>query len=446
MDEHRYNQGYVMNDTVDEEQLVELAHRKEIERLFGDFDLAVEPRSIFTFQAQLAQSISAAEPVAFRDKDSRQRDHLRRLRQLGDGLAWRLLHPYVIRQLAKNQGGAQAISTQAGFAATLRLAEEHANKGRPVLVCDLTNCLRVGDVVVCTDPEQPTILESGGHPGFKHKGRKGRQHRRREAITELLQSGSAQLLDDAVTTETIELAFSPEHSWPVVERVVSQALRDGEAWAECGPGDVVYATRADAEEFDLPRRLKHVTDDFAQAVVAFVTILQKPNLRVPPVAAWPVSPETRLGLLQSDVFLLHVVDLEAFPGTAHGGELAKVNIKGRAVTGFEVRTAGVTHHLAPHFLNDVLLGFETIESARAQMVGLGMSALASGPEGRLDETELASVESLDAARALLHDNDRLRATRYVSMPLELLAEIAALAREADGSGEPHARTAADDDA
>jgi hypothetical protein len=40
-------------------------------------------------------------------------------------------------------------------------------------------------------------------------------------------------------------------------------------------------------------------------MVGFVTMLQKPNLRVPPVTAWPISAAARLGLLQSDVFLLH---------------------------------------------------------------------------------------------------------------------------------------------
>ena len=139
---------------------------------------------MFDFQLRLAQAIRSAEPVAFRDRASRERDHLRRLRLLGDGLAWRLLHPYTIRRLTKNQGGAQAVSTQAGFDATLQLAEQEAAKGRPVLVCDLTNCLRVGDVLLCSDPEQPVILESGGHSRFKNKGRKGRQARRAGAITE----------------------------------------------------------------------------------------------------------------------------------------------------------------------------------------------------------------------------------------------------------------------
>jgi hypothetical protein len=435
-----------MNNIPEDEQAVELTQRQEIERLFAEFELAVEPRTIFDLQSHLAHAISAAEPVAFRDKGSPQRDHLRRLRLLGDGLAWRLLHPYTIRQLAKNQGGAQAVSTQAGFAATLRLAEQEAAQGHPVLVCDLTNCLRVGDVVVCSDPERPRILESGGHPRFKHKGRKGRQHRRAQAITELLQSGGALLHGDAVPTETIEIAQSPVYSWPTVERVVLEALREGEAWAQHGPGDTICATRAESEDFRLPQGLKDAIDAFEQAMVGFVTMLQKPNLRVPPATAWPISAAARLGLLQSDVFLVHAVDLGAFRGEAPGGEFVTVNTKGQAVTGFEVRAAGVIHHMAPHFLDDVVLGFQTIESTRVVMVALGMAAVASSPDGPVSQSDLASVESPEEAQALLRDPERLRATGYVSMPFELFEEISALAGEESEARDVQARSAPADDA
>jgi hypothetical protein len=80
------------------------------------------------------------------------------------------------------------------------------------------------------------------------------------------------------------------------------------------------------------------------------------------------------------------------------------------------------------------------------MVALGMAVPASGPDGPIGESDLVSVEPLEEGRALLRDPERLRATGYVSMPLGLIDEISALAREADEAREVDARPAPDDDA
>lgn len=417
-----YNPEVVSNEPR-ETQTPDLVHRQEIARLFAEFESAVEADAIYEFQLHLANAIRAVEPVAFRDKSSPQRDHLRRLRLLGDALAWRLLHPYAIRQLAKNQGGAQALSTQSGFASTLRMAEREAEHGHPVLVCDLTNCLRVGDVLVCSDPEHPVILESGGHPRFKHKGRKRRQAERARAITELLTTGAAQLHGEAATTETVEIAITPDHCWHTVDRVVSEALKAGEAWVMDAPGDVIHATRGAGDDFQMPHGLEDVLNEFGQPVFTLVTMLEKPNLRAPPAPVWPIAAEARLALMRSDVFLLHWVDLDAFPGPAPGGELVAVDTKGQDVTGFRVRAAGVIQHLAPHFLDDVLLGFQTIASTRAEMVAAGLAALPADLEGSPRGPERVNVDSLEDARALLRDPERLRGIEYVSMPVSLWGEV-----------------------
>ena len=95
--------------------------------------------------------------------------------------------------------------------------------------------------------------------------------------------------------------MSPEHSWLTLERVVLEALHEGEAWGLDGPGDAVLATRAETDDFDLPGGLKDVVDEFEQTVAALITMLQKPNPTVLPVTAWPISAEARLGLLVSGV-------------------------------------------------------------------------------------------------------------------------------------------------
>src|SRR6185312_15874807 len=86
--------------------------------------------------------------------------HIHLLRCCGDSLVWRLLHPHAIRQLSKNQPRRPTLANQGtAFDWTLAKAREVAEAGRPVLVADLTHCIRIGDLVVATDPERPELVE-----------------------------------------------------------------------------------------------------------------------------------------------------------------------------------------------------------------------------------------------------------------------------------------------
>jgi len=222
-------------------------HREELLDLLDGID-GID--ALWAFQRRLVDEIIAAEPIAHADRKSPERQHLKLLRLFGDALAWLLLHPYAIRQLAKNAGPPPALYNQTGFGATRSIAEQICAGGEPALVADITNCVRISDVIACGDRERPRLIESGGHPRFADRGRKGRQKRRAKAIEDLLNDGEAVLLGDPCETVTVEVAAErhrPATSHAAVCTAIDAALDHGQGAAAAGPGDVVIAIRSDQD-------------------------------------------------------------------------------------------------------------------------------------------------------------------------------------------------------
>src|ERR1700694_504896 len=85
----------------------------EATELRGELLLKLEAASSIPefadFQACLEDEIVSTEERQKRRQSVDINEHLRRLRLLGDSLAWTLLHPHAIRNLAKNDGRPPAL-------------------------------------------------------------------------------------------------------------------------------------------------------------------------------------------------------------------------------------------------------------------------------------------------------------------------------------------------
>jgi hypothetical protein len=356
---------------VDAEDQYQRELRAERDRLLTAF-AAIDGRApLFDFQLRLAAAIVRHEPAAFEARNPDAKEHLRLLRLLGDALAWQLLHPYAIRQLAKNPAPPPALGSQGdGFARTLREAQEHAAAGHLVLVSDLNHCVTIGDVIICDDREHPVIVECGGHERFLHKGRKARQLQRARAVTELLDHGTAVFPGDDRVTQTLPLRTRSADTFAVVDRVVQAAAREGAAVEAFAANDVVFAVRTDMEWTPDDASFRELTGGMTEPIVATYTrLLDRPDPRVPPCPAWDVSLPTKRLVYQGDVFVGHVVDVASFIGRRSGAAgIVKVLRSGTAITGFGVVVGEEPLAASHEFLTDVLLGFATIESAVEAML------------------------------------------------------------------------------
>jgi len=349
---------------VDADNAYELELRAERDELLAAYAAVDSRAALLEFQLQLATAIKSREPAAFRSRTGEAKEHLRLLRLLGDGLAWQLLHPHAIRQLAKNPAPPPALGNQGdGFRQTLTAARELTTDGHFVLISDLTHCLTTGDLVVCDDPERPSIVECGGHEKFLHKGRKARQLRRAQAVIDQLRHGRAVFPGHDRPTQTLELTTRPREMWAVVDRVVLAASRTGSAAELSADDNLVFAIRADGESEALGA-MRELTSHMTDPTLGIYTrLLERPHPRVPPCVAWGISLEAKRLLYQGEVFIGHVVDVAAFIGHCRGdAEIVKVLREGEAITGFGVLVGDESLTFSHEFLTDVLLGFQTIES------------------------------------------------------------------------------------
>ena len=392
--------------------------------------------ALFDFQERLAGEIIAAEPAAFRDKASPERRHIRLLRLLGDGLAWRFLHSYAIRQLGKLETPPPALSHQgAGFTSTVEIAREHASGGLPVLIADLTNCICVSDVVVCADPERPLLIESGGN-ARSLGGRKGRQLQRGLAVAQLLSRGHGKLLGDEHTTVTLPIDVEATYSWSEVAAATQAAMANGTGTAIASANDVIWAQVDGDEDPPIPHDAWDACESFKRSVALGVhlRLLEKPNARHQPPVVWPISFESRLALLEGDIYLCHAINIDAFlddPG-APEPRIAEHRMRRDEITGFLAHGKAEESELSPLFLDDVLYGFQTIESVRETMLALVLNAeTADMPTEDEDERPSGTtyVESRAEIRALASDPERREKIGTVSMPAEVFSEMEDLARE-----------------
>src|SRR5580700_4089059 len=117
-------------------------------------DSATCPVDFARFQAALAAEIIESERLKAQERKNKHlqlelKRHLHLCHHLGDGLAWRLLEPHTIRQLAKGEGrppwlSHQLVATNQALETVSGVAKE---LNRSAIMADLTNIVRIGDVI-----------------------------------------------------------------------------------------------------------------------------------------------------------------------------------------------------------------------------------------------------------------------------------------------------------
>jgi len=125
----------------------ELRHQRE--SLFEKWINAESFKDWLSIQEQIADSIRVSErELRGSDNGDALRFHISRLRLYADGLVWLSLHPHTICQMAKNSGPIPSIEDQGkAFDQVIESARRNLKKYRtPVLICDITNVLRIGDL------------------------------------------------------------------------------------------------------------------------------------------------------------------------------------------------------------------------------------------------------------------------------------------------------------
>ncbi len=339
---------------------------------------------LFDVQLGLAAEIQASET----GQGDEEWYHRRRLRNIGDAVAWSVLTPHAIRNLLVPGRKTPSLTAQGpAFAHVLATGRSLLETGAFVVVSDLTNCIGTGDLVAIGDPNAPVLIEcklSVRSPEQQMQGRRGRQLSRDRAIASYLKNGRGFVPGVPGEKVAVEVRAEPKHHWDSIAVVIRDALAN-EMGVVMKDREAIWAVYQGAPK-PAPDELAVFRGREILVGCHSALLSDDPPLVAPPLV-WPIEPELVFALAECDIVLSHALEFSLFEG--HG--TSRFRLRGlrkleAGIMGVVAEVDGRTLTLGPRFLANVVYGFETVESAAAHML--------EAVERSLDvETVLASEPS-----------------------------------------------------
>ncbi len=398
------------------------------------------PSSCMDVQRLLAEEILASERDGAAEPDTH-RWHRHLLRVIGDSLAWLLLDPGTILALSLNPGPPHSLSNQGvGWKNTIDRAEEFVRDGSYVVVSDLTNMLRIGDLVVIPEGGADIWIVEEKVSGFDTRSLTGRRRRQMQrmlgAIRGMRPGGGVEESSSADydIAEEVEARFGP------METIVADVIGGMDPVAvQVGEGDILWGMDFDEERFDWPS-IEAATSSMAAPLVCCLAVpFEESDARFPPPPAWPIPVETKVRLLERDVLLMHVVDVGQLVGYRDGfGLIVEVLSNGRRVTGVGVRTAsGDGVRVDASCLEYSGYGLMPLHELAGACTRAAMAAVNPEEVEEIDVDSVALVATHDEAVALFAAAER---PQWVQLPVEVYQEMRDLfeARREGGRAGPAA--------
>jgi hypothetical protein len=312
---------------VDSTQLVE--RRRDLVLRFCDLP---GRGSALALQHALAAEIRAAEAGSASVASRTWARHKHLVRIIGDSLAFSLIHEHTIRTLGRHPGSAAGIMGQGDdFSFVMDVAEMLANSGYVPVLCDLTNLLRVGDIVAVA-ADHVLVLEckrSKLPRRLTNSGRLARQRARGTRAAEYLHESRA-IETDGAERQALSLNL-PDPHWPVLTNLAEQLSSDS------GGSDLVFLGDGDAvmlitEVSDLESVFTRLDNEFTgkkPTVGQSSDIIRDPRWNCPSPLLYPVQPWLRHDLLEGEATVIRVVDIDHFTVTRNtpSGRLAEMQAR-----------------------------------------------------------------------------------------------------------------------
>lgn len=357
-------------------------HLKKLRRIFFKKLMQIDaPASLIDFQIELAEELKRCERQQKSDKNYSIKNHMHLLRCYGDSLAWQLLHPHTIRQLAKGQKNKSFLIDQAkGFEKTIEIAQGISKYNLPVIIADLTHCIRIGDLIICTDPEAPSIIECKSEKKkdkFELQGRRGRQFSRMKGTFEYLDKGQAKVFGEDQTRLCIKVDSPTNFNWEIINNVLIEAEKIGQGFCKVSEYEIIGAAWEE-NAFNFHENIKLEDFKFKNPLIGVHYLpIEEAWPTIPPPANWEIEDRFKFPLMEGDLFIFHIFDPHIFVGLENdNARIANIDSKfrndkvcsGVADFGYELEVRGEKIILSSTFTERVLYGFETVESVAKQML------------------------------------------------------------------------------
>lgn len=350
--------------------------------LFEQLKSVNSSKALFSFQLELADELKRCERLQKIQKENDRKNHMHLLRCYGDTLAWQLLHDHTIRQLSKNQRTPPYLIDQdESFNHTIKIARGILKHDLAVLFADLTNCIRIGDLIIVTNPESPVIIEcKSGETNhkFELQGRRGRQLSRMEGTAEYLNKGTAKFFGEEKARLCIETGSPSRYNWDIVNSVLNEAESNGQGYIAVSQYEIIGALREEIE-FKIPKELTPGQFSFSKPIVAnHYRAVEEAWTTVPPPTIWDIDDRFKFALMEGELLVVHIFDPTAFLGYENpNGKITRVDVplENFLDLGYEIDLEGRKLICSPIFTEKVLYCFQAVESVAGQMIEFGKMTL-----------------------------------------------------------------------
>jgi hypothetical protein len=327
-----------------------------------------DPKGLLEFQFRLAKAIIGAESDG--PESGGFKRHAFLLRRCQDSLAFRLLVPHAIRQLLGT--ASPRAHWVKGQGQSFKIVQETANRyaadGHLVLLTDLSNIIRVGDLVVCDNAAVPSVIEvKAGKLAPKHatQGRRGRQSSRSLSTIEYLATDHAHIFGQSVPKLAVQSKQEMQFSWRAVNEVAMRALREGMATARISKYDVIHAVHAvDGRPVSGAPLVEDIKRMRSPCLASHAVGLLNPEILTLPPLVWPIEEEPKSPLMEERLVIGHLIDLARFKDPLED-DFRVLNVS--LDSGLSTDRDGEKGTASVRFIDNVLFGYATIESTVAAL-------------------------------------------------------------------------------
>lgn len=354
--------------------------------LVKELDRISSPLGYVAFQRTLSREIMRTEE----DKSYEAKRHRHLLRLIGDAMAWKLLDPHIIRELARGRTRPPYLGDQGeSFDFVLDVAQEMAENGSLPIVADLTNLMAVGDIV-CVSAEGVHVAECKNRvpPMRPPSGRIARQEQRGARAANYLTRGHVEA-EDGLRRVSVDVVES-EPAFTELRTCVEEATASerGSAVVEFGPRDLLFVIQPRGREpegflrggmmpsVDLQKWEIPMIDGFSQAVDDPSPFRSNPY-------ALPLKLEDRVAVAEGDLILVRLVDIG--PLRLHEKELqgAAIDvIDEKNEVELKIKIDGVSYDMSNRFIENILWQFKSVQGVRRTLAqaatAFGQSIRSSG--------------------------------------------------------------------
>ena len=357
-----------------------------------------------TFQRHLAAELLAAETNVTGASPQELSQHKRLVRIIGDSLAFSLLHKHTIRTLSRHPGLPPSMKgQQEDFEHVIAIAEMLAVSGYVPLLCDVTNLLKVGDIIAVAE-EHVLVLECKRSPlpsRLPGTGRLARQRLRGTQAAEYLQRSRITEADGVRAALPFNL---PEPRWRILTDLASKVsltsassavaiLDDGDAAALVTIGDSFEALEPFFDELNRTVAAK------VSVIGTQLDVISNPRWNCPSPLTFPVSPLLRFALLEGNALLLRLIDFDRFVGSRTTKSGRKVELRATwsaSKAKLSMAADDQCHDLGPWFLDSVMHTLTTVAEMKEALLSCADAMVAPAQE---------TVDNPDVPRQNLSQGD-----------------------------------------